>query len=61
MNINADYAGCNLEEFLILTSEELQTLETLVGERLCWDLDDDVAHRLDVIHAKLIIRRRITH
>ena len=61
MNINADYAGCNLEEFLKLTSEELQALESLVGEQLCRDLDDDEAHELDVLHAKLIMLRRITH
>ena len=61
MNINADYAGCNLEEFLTLTYEELQTLESLVSEQLCRDLDDDEAQSLDVLHAKLIMRRRITH
>ena len=53
MNINANYAGCNLEEFLTLTSEELQTLESLVGEQLCRDLDDDEARDLDILHAKL--------
>ena len=61
MNINADYAGCNVEELLTLTYEELQTLESLVGEQLCRDLDDNEAHGLDVLHAKLILRRRITH
>ena len=61
MNINADYAGCNMEELLTLTYEELQTLESLVSEQLCRDLDDDEAHELDVLHAKLIMRRRITH
>ena len=61
MNINADYAGCNVEELLTLTYEELQTLESLVGEQLCRDLDDNEAHGLDVLHAKLILRRHITH
>ena len=61
MNIHADYAGCNMEELLTLTSEELQTLESLVSEQLCRDLDDDEAHGLDVLHAKLILRRRITY
>lgn len=61
MNIHADYAGCNMEELLTLTYEELQTLESLVGEQLCRDLDDDEAHELDVLHAKLILRRRITY
>ncbi len=61
MNINADYAGCNLEEFLTLTPDELTDLESLVSEHLCSQLTRDRQQALKTLQAKLILMQSITH
>ena len=61
MNINADYAGCNLEEFLTLNPDELSELECLVGDRLCSQLTPEREQALKTLQAKLILMQSITH
>ena len=61
MNINADYAGCNLEEFLTLTPDELSELECLVSDRLCSQLTPERERALKTLQAKLILIQSITH